>query len=228
MGEHTVKSYDEELSHLAGIISRMGGIAEAQLAAALQALTERDAELAGRVVAGDGRIDELEHEVQSFTVRLLALRQPMAVDLRHIVAALKISGELERVGDYAANVAKRSLALAGQPNLEAVGRLGQLGTLVQAMLKDVLDAYSDQDVDKAVAVWRRDEEADQAYNALFGELIAAMMADPRTITAGTHLMFMAKNIERIGDHATNIAEVVHFLVRGVTIQGERPKPREAC
>jgi phosphate transport system protein len=228
MSEHTVKSYDEELSRLSGIISRMGGLAEAQLAGALQALVDRDAELAARVIAGDARIDDLETEVQSFTVRLLALRQPMAVDLRHIVAALKISGELERIGDYAANVAKRSLVLANQPGLEAVARLAQLGVLVQAMVKDVLDAFADLDVDKAVAVWRRDEEADEVHDGLFRELIAAMMDDPRVITAGTHLLFMAKNIERIGDHATNIAEVIHFLIKGVTIQGERPKHGQAA
>ncbi|MCA1908648.1 MAG: phosphate signaling complex protein PhoU [Magnetospirillum sp.] len=223
MSDHTVKSYDEELAHLTNIIARMGGMAEAQFAAALQALSKRDSDLAARVVAGDTRVDELEHEVQQFTVRLLALRQPVASDLRHIVAALKISSELERVADYAANVAKRSLVLNHMPPVKPVSAVLHLAHLVQEILKDILDAYIERDVDKAVRVWNRDEEVDDMYTGLFRELITYMMEDPRTITACTHLMFMAKNIERIGDHATNIAETLHFLVVGTPIKGERPK-----
>jgi len=223
MSDHTVKSYDEELAHLTNIIARMGGMAEAQFAAALQALSKRDSDLAARVVAGDTRVDELEHEVQQFTVRLLALRQPVASDLRHIVAALKISSELERVADYAANVAKRSLVLNQLPPVKPVNAVLHLAHLVQEILKDILDAYIERDVDKAVRVWNRDEEVDDMYTGLFRELITYMMEDPRTITACTHLMFMAKNIERIGDHATNIAETLHFLVVGTPIKGERPK-----
>ncbi|MGE4281776.1 MAG: phosphate signaling complex protein PhoU [Magnetospirillum sp.] len=223
MSDHTVKSYDEELAHLTNIIARMGGMAEAQFAAALQALSKRDSDLAARVVAGDSRVDELEHEVQQFTVRLLALRQPVASDLRHIVAALKISSELERVADYAANVAKRSLVLNQLPPVKPVNAVLHLAHLVQEILKDILDAYIERDVDKAVRVWNRDEEVDDMYTGLFRELITYMMEDPRTITACTHLMFMAKNIERIGDHATNIAETLHFLVVGTPIKGERPK-----
>lgn len=223
MSEHTVKSYDDELAHLANIITRMGGMAEAQLASAMQALAARDGDLASRVVAGDARIDELEHEVQSFTVRLLALRQPVASDLRHIVAALKISSELERIGDYAANVAKRTMVLNQLPSVQPVSALVNLGRAVQDILKDIIDAYVEHDVEKARQVWMRDEDVDSAYNSLFRELVTYMMEDPRTITACTHLMFMAKNVERIGDHATNIAEILHFLVVGTQIEGERPK-----
>jgi phosphate transport system protein len=223
MTDHTVKSYDEELAHLTNIIARMGGMAEAQLAASLEALAKRDGDLAARVVAGDGRVDELEHEVQSFTVRLLALRQPVANDLRHVVAALKIASELERIADYAANVAKRSLVLNQMPAVKPVSGVIQLARLVQEILRDILDAYIERDVDKAVRVWNRDEEVDDMYTGLFRELITFMMEDPRTITACTHLMFMAKNVERIGDHATNIAETLHFLVVGTPIKGERPK-----
>ncbi|NFV78980.1 phosphate signaling complex protein PhoU [Magnetospirillum aberrantis] len=223
MTEHTVKSYDEELAHLTNIIARMGGMAEAQFAAAVQALTRRDSDLAARVVAGDARVDELEQEIQSFTVRLLALRQPVASDLRHIVAALKISSELERVADYAANVAKRTLVLNQLPAVKPVSAVQHLARIVQEILKDILDAYIERDVEKAIRVWNRDEEVDDMYTGLFRELITYMMEDPRTITACTHLMFMAKNIERIGDHATNIAETLHFLVVGSPLQGARPK-----
>lgn len=223
MSEHTVKSYDEELTHLTNIIARMGGLAEAQLTAALQGLSTRDSDLAANVVAGDARIDELEHEVQHFTVRMLALRQPVASDLRHIVAALKISSELERVGDYAANVAKRSLVLNQLPAVKPVSAVLHLARIVQEILKDIIDAYIERDVEKAISVWNRDEEVDDMYTGLFRELITYMMEDPRTITACTHLMFMAKNIERIGDHATNIAETLHFLVVGSPLKGTRPK-----
>ena len=223
MSDHTVKSYDEELAHLTNIIARMGGMAESQFASALQALARRDSDLAARVVAGDSRVDELEHEVQQFTVRLLALRQPVASDLRHIVAALKISSELERVADYAANVAKRSLVLNQLPPVKPVGAVLPLARIVHQILKDILYAYIEHDVEKAIRVWNRDEEVDDMYTGLFRELITYMMEDPRTITACTHLMFMAKNIERIGDHATNIAETLHFLVVGTPLKGERPK-----
>ena len=223
MTEHTVKAFDEELSHLTNIIARMGGMAEAQLTAALDALGKRDSDLAARVVAGDTRVDELEQEVQHFTVRMLALRQPVAADLRQVVAALKISSELERIADYAANVAKRSLVLNQLPAVRPVSGVLHLARIVQEILKDILDAFTEQDVEKAIRVWNRDEEVDDMYTGLFRELITYMMEDPRTITACTHLMFMAKNIERIGDHATNIAEVLHFHVVGTPLQGARPK-----
>ncbi len=221
--EHTVRSYDEELSHLTNLIARMGGLAEAQMAGAIQAVAKRDSDLASRVIAADVKVDELEQEIHAFTIRLLALRQPVAQDLRHIVGALKISGDLERIADYAANVAKRSLVLNQIPPVKPVAGVPRLGRLVQEILKDTLDSYVELDVDKAVKVWNQDEEVDDMYTGLFRELITYMMEDPRNITACTHLMFIAKNIERVGDHATNIAETIHFLVQGTTMNAERPK-----
>ena len=223
LNEHTVRSYDEELGHLTNIIARMGGLAEAALSGAVQAVTKRDSELAGRVVGGDGKIDDLEQEVHAFTVRLLALRQPVAQDLRAIVGALKISGEIERIGDYAANVAKRALVLNQLPPVRAANAVGYLGRLVQEIVKDTLDAYGERDTEKALVVWNRDQEVDDLYTSLFRELVTYMMEDPRNITACTHLMFIGKNIERIGDHATNIAEIIHFEVFGATIRAPRPK-----
>jgi len=223
MSQHTVKSYDEELSQLTNIITRMAGLAEAQLSLAVQAMVKRDSDLATRVVTSDATVDDLELEVQQLTVRLLALRQPVAGDLRHIVAALKISSEIERIGDYAANVAKRSLVLNHLPAVRPVVAVQHLSRLVQSILKDVIDAYIERDVEKAISVWHRDEEVDDMYTGLFRELLTYMMEDPRTITACSHLMFMAKNIERIGDHATNIAEILHFSVVGTAVPGSRPK-----
>lgn len=223
MNQHTVKSYDEELSQLTNIITRMAGLAEAQLSLAVQAMVKRDSDLASKVVASDTSVDDLELEVQQLTVRLLALRQPVAGDLRQIVAALKISSEIERIGDYAANVAKRTLVLNHLPAVRPVGAVQHLSRLVQSILKDVIDAYIEQDLDKAINVWHRDEEVDDLYTGLFRELLTYMMEDPRTITACSHLMFMAKNIERIGDHATNIAEILHFSVLGTPVPGSRPK-----
>jgi phosphate transport system protein len=223
MTDHTVKSYDDELAHLSGMIARMGGLAEAQLGAALQSLIRRDDELAQKVIDGDCRIDELDAEVDSFAVRLLALRQPMAGDLRHIVAALNISGEIERIGDYAANLAKRTLVLNQLHATSKVTGVVRLGELVQALLKDILDAYVDRDLDKAIRVWARDEDVDSLYNTVFRDLIAQMNEDPGTITASTHLLFIAKNMERIGDHATNIAETLHFQILGTQPKGNRPK-----
>ena len=223
MNQHTVKSYDEELLNLTNIVTRMGGLAEAQLASAIQAMVKRDSDLATRVVGADQAVDELEFDIQRQTVRLLALRQPVAGDLRHIVSALKISSELERIGDYAANVAKRALILNHLPAVSPVGAVAHLGRLVQEILKDVIDAFIERDMDKAIRVWTRDEEVDDMYTGLFRELLTYMMEDPRTITACSHLMFMAKNIERIGDHATNIAENLHYMVVGTPLQGSRPK-----
>jgi phosphate transport system protein len=154
---------------------------------------------------------------------MLALRQPMAQDLREIVAALKISSDIERIGDYAANVAKRAIALTQSPPMRPVGGIARMGRLVQQIIKDVLDAYGAKDADKAVAAWKRDQDVDDMYNSLFREMLTYMMEDPRNIGPSTHLMFIAKNIERIGDHATNIAEIVHYLVRGEDIAESRPK-----
>ena len=223
MSDHTVKSYDEELAYLTSILARMGGIAEAQFAAAVQALAKRDDDLAQRVIDGDSRIDELDQEIQTFAVRLLALRQPMASDLRQIVSALNISGEIERIGDYAANLGKRCLILNHLPVTAPVAGVIRLADLVRSLVKDILDAYLERDVAKAIRVWSRDEEVDEMYNGVFRDLIAQMTEDSGTITASTHLLFIAKNIERIGDHATNIAETLHFQIVGTPPKGMRPK-----
>jgi len=222
--EHIVKSYDEELGKLDNMIAEMGGLAEAQLADAIQALTTRDVEFAERIVQGDKRIDELENKIDNFTLRLLALRQPMAEDLRVVIAALKVSANLERIGDYAKNVAKRTVPLAQAPALGgACGTIARMGVLVQGMIKNVLDAYVTRDSKKADDVRLRDKEVDTMYTSFFRELMTYMMEDPRNITPCTHLHFVAKNIERIGDHATGMAEQVHFMVHGIRPDDERPK-----
>jgi phosphate transport system protein len=221
--DHIVKSFDEELKHLNQIIAQMGGLAEAQLQTAIEALVRRDANLATQAVQSDARIDELEHQVDSLSIRMLALRQPMARDLREVVAALKIASDIERIGDYAANVGKRAVVLAQVPPMRPVHVIPRMGRMVQAIIKDVLDAYVEHNADKAVGAWERDEEVDEMYTSLFRELLTYMMEDPRNIGPCTHLLFIAKNIERIGDHATNIAETVHFLVHGRTIEAARPK-----
>ena len=221
--EHIVKAFDESLEKLRQTLLRMGGMAEAQLARAIQALARRDAALAAEVVRDDLEIDRLEQQVSNDAVRMLALRQPMANDLREVVSALKISADIERIGDYAANVAKRSIALSQLPAVKPAYAVPRLARLVQENIKETLDAYVNRDAEKAVDVWQRDEEVDEIYTGLFRELLTYMMEDPRNISPCTHLMFIAKNLERIGDHATNIAETVHYLVKGTPIAGGRPK-----
>jgi phosphate transport system protein len=221
--DHIIKSYDEELRRLNNTIMQMGGLAEGQLAAAIEAVMKRDSALAARVVEGDAQVDRLEQDVDGLVVRLLALRQPMARDLREFLAALRIASDLERICDYAANVAKRSIVLNQSPPVRPVYTLPRMVKLAQALTKDVLDSYVARDADKALLVWARDEELDEMYSSLFRELLTYMMEDPRNITACTHLLFMAKNVERIGDHATNIAETVYFLVNGTPLTQARPK-----
>ncbi|MEA2756809.1 MAG: phosphate transport system protein [Aliidongia sp.] len=221
--DHIIKSYDDELTKLQNTLITMGGLAESQLASAIQAVVKRDSDLAAIVVAGDARADQLEREVEALVVRLLALRQPMARDLREIISALKIGTDLERICDYAANVAKRSIVLNQTALVKPALALPHMGKLAQLLIKNVLDAYVQRDGDKAMQVWLGDEALDELYTSLFRELLTYMMEDPRSITAGTHLLFMAKNIERIGDHATNIAETIYFLLHGKPIQEIRPK-----
>jgi phosphate transport system protein len=223
VAEHIIKSYDQELQRLDNTISEMGGMAETQLAAAIEAVSKRDSDLAGEVIENDTKVDELEHEVEALVVRLLALRQPMARDLRQIVAALKTATDLERICDYAANVAKRSIVLNQSAPVKPVYALPRMGALCQAMVKDMLDAYVERDADKALSVWLRDEELDEMYTSLFRELLTYMIEDARNITPCTHLLFMAKNLERIGDHTTNIAETLYFLVHGKPLAQIRPK-----
>ncbi len=221
--DHIVKSFDDELEKLDEIIVRMGGLAEAQLASAVQALSRRDADLAERVIRNDDAIDELESQLDVTAVNLLALRQPMANDLRRVVSALKIASDIERIGDYAKNVAKRVRVLCQIPPVRPAFAIPRMAGLAQSIIKDTLDAYVAQDAQKAIEVWTRDEEVDEMYNSLFRELLTYMMEDPRHITPCTHLLFIAKNIERIGDHATNVAETIHYRVTGTHMEGGRPK-----
>jgi phosphate transport system protein len=221
--EHLVKSYDQELKRLGNLITEMGGIVESQVALAAEAFMARDADTAARVVEGDPKVDAIEHEVEQYVIRLLALRQPMAGDLRNIVAALKITGDLERIGDYAANVAKRTIVLSQFALPISLSGLGHMAQLVQANLKLIIDAVSENDTDKAIQVWRSDQVIDDLYNTVFRELITYMMEDPRNITPCTHLLFIAKNLERIGDHATNVAETVYYAVIGEPLTEARPK-----
>ena len=221
--EHIVKAFDEELNHLDSIIAEMGGLAEVQLADAIEALMQRDSDKAALVAAADARIDQLESDIDHLAVSLLALRQPMAADLRAVICALKTSGIIERIGDYAKNVAKRTAALAELPPVPPAYPIARLGRLAQEMIKDVLDAYVSRDAEKAEMVRDRDKELDTLYTSIFRELLTYMMEDPRNITPCTHLLFVAKNIERIGDHTTNIAESVYFLVNGEMPPEEREK-----
>lgn len=221
--EHIVKAFDEQLKRLDNIIAEMGGLAELQLSEAILAMVRRDTERALKVTGTDARIDEMEAAVDQQAISMLALRQPMAKDLREIIGALKTSAMLERIGDYAKNVAKRTVVLVEMPPVPSAQTVARLGNLALELVKDVLDAYLSRDSDKAQALRMRDKELDALYTSIFRELLTYMMEDPRSITSCTHLLFIAKNFERIGDHATNIAEVVNFLVEGRIPLDERPK-----
>ncbi len=222
--EHTVKAYSEELNHLTAEVTRLGGLAEAQLSDSVEAVARRDLPIAHQVIDRDDKLDALQADIERKAIRLIALRQPVAQDLRHTVAAMKISMQLERCGDLAKNIAKRCLVLAGSEPLPPLTRsIERMGILVTSRLKEVLDAYSAGDIERAAGVWSRDDEIDEHYDSLFRELLTYMMGDARTISACTHLLFIAKNLERIGDHATNIAEMVHFEITGEELVSDRPK-----
>jgi len=223
MTDHIVKAFTEQLEALATSVAQMGGLAEAQLADAIDAIAKRDSALAESTIAGDPRIDQLQQQIEDQSLKLLALRQPMAVDLRETLAAIKIASELERIGDLAKNIAKRALVLNREPPIRLTQSLARMGRVALAQLKLVLDAYSDRDSAGAETVWKNDGEIDELYNSLFRELLTYMMEDPRTIGLCTHLLFVAKNIERTGDHATNIAETVYLMVTGKHLAMERPK-----
>jgi phosphate transport system protein len=224
MNQHTVKAYGDELSQLNAEVVRLGGLAEAQVADAVDSVARRDVALAQAVIQRDERLDDIQRDIERRSIRLIALRQPMAADLRSTVAALKISLSLERTGDLAKNIAKRALILAdSEPMSPLTKSIERMGKLVTGRLKDVLDAYTAGELDRAMNVWSRDDEVDEHYNAIFRELLTYMMADPRTIGPCTHLLFMAKNLERIGDHATNLAEIIHYELTGEEVTAERPR-----
>jgi len=224
MTEHTIKAFDTDLQELARMIAEMGGLAERQIGDALDALNRHEAALARSVIATDARIDALQREIEERAILTIARRQPMAVDLRDIVGALRVSNDLERIGDLAKNIAKRVEVVENELSLQKVMRgVEHMTELVLTQIKDVLDAYARRDVGKAVQVWRSDEEVDAVNNSLFRELLTYMMEDPRNISVCIHLLFCAKNIERMGDHATNIAETIFYMVEGHPLPDERPK-----
>ena len=222
--QHTVRSYDDELSDLAQKIAEMGGLAEQQVAESVAALSSHDGAAAQRIITADQRIDKLQRQIEDTAVSMIARRQPVGQDLREIMAAIHIANDLERVGDLAKNTAKRVFAV--EANFAAqrlVAGVEHIAELSLAQLKSVLDSYASRDIATARNVWERDDEIDAMYTSMFRELLTYMMEDPRTISLCTHLLFVAKNIERSGDHATNIAETVYHMVTGRHLESERPK-----
>jgi phosphate transport system protein len=211
---HTVKAFDNEITQLRGLIAEMGGLAETSIAKAIEALIRHDEELGQRVVADDAKLDALEAEVDQLAVRIIALRAPMADDLRDVIAALKISGVVERIGDYAKNIAKRVGEIERQKNFEPLTLIPTMAEIAQGMVRDVLNAFAARDQHLAVNVIERDEKLDNFYNSIFRNLVAHMMENPSTISSAAQLLFVARNLERIGDHATNVAEMVYYAETG--------------
>jgi phosphate transport system protein len=222
MIEHLLKVYEEELSRLHGLVAALGGLAGEQLDAATASAERHDPEAAASVLRREPEADRLTREIDDLAIRILALRQPVAVDLRAVIAALRIGNELERICDYAEDFAQRSIAL-DVAKIEPVQSLVQLSHYGTTMVKDAMRAYRRLDAAEAQEVWDRDAELDQRYTALFRELLTYMLEDPRQISANTQMLFMARTVERIGDRATNIAEIVHYLVAGVPVEEARRK-----
>jgi len=223
MPDHIAKAYDQDIAALKSQLAEMGGIAEEQLANAIQALSKRDLSLADLVIRNDQRLDDLERNIEEKAILTIAKRQPMALDLREIMVAIRISSDIERIGDLAKNTAKRAHAISEVLPRKLSTGLARMGAMAQTQLSQVLDAYAQRDDEKGLAVWRSDEDLDSLYNSIFRELLTYMMEDPRNISLCTHLLFGAKNLERIGDHSTNIAENIHYLIHGKTITEGRPK-----
>jgi phosphate transport system protein len=222
--DHTAKAFDADLQEITRKVAEMGGLAERQIADATRSLVERDTDLAERVIATDPMIDAMQHDIEEKAILTIARRQPMAVDLREIVGAMRVCNDLERIGDHAKHIGKRMVALDLDMHPQKLIRgVEHMASLVLALLKQVLDAYASHDVNAALAVWNGDEEVDALCTSLFRELLTYMMEDPRNITFCMHLMFCAKDIERIGDHATNIAETVYYVIEGRAIVDQRPK-----
>ncbi|HXY58687.1 MAG TPA: phosphate signaling complex protein PhoU [Methylocystis sp.] len=229
MSDHTVKAYDRDLETLGRRIAEMGGIAEKMLSEAMDALGAFDVDAAQRVVVTDLRLDALQREIEESAILTIARRQPLAVDLRECIAAIRVSGDLERVGDLAKNIAKRTVKIVGEARLpRAIVGLNSMHDVAAMQLKDALDAYAQRDAERARAVWANDAELDALEDSVFRDLLTFMMEDPRNISFCTHLLFCSKNLERIGDHTTNIAETVVYLVTGESMPTERPKTRQAA
>jgi phosphate transport system protein len=222
--DHTATAFDSELQTLSRMILEMGGLVERQLVEAMEALTKRDDERGRRVIAADAAIDAMQRAIEERAVETIALRQPVAIDLREVIAILRIATELERIGDLAKNIGKRVLTINREhlPRQSMHG-IGHLATLTLAQLWDVLDSAANHDIAKAIEVWKQDADLDRLYTSLFREILSGMMEDPGTVTVGIHLLFCTKNLERIGDHATNIAEAVYYMVSGRALLHERPK-----
>jgi len=223
MSQHIVKSFDQDLDHLNAQIATMGQLVVTQIEKSIEAVINRDEELASKVILGDQQIDQLEHEIDDFAVRTIALRQPVAGDLRTVIAALKVATHLERTADYANNIAKRAISLVDMSKIPSIQTVPQMTKFAQTMIEDVLQAYIKRDDSQALAVWKRDIDLDEMYMGFLRELLTYMMEDPRNISPCTQLLFVAKNIERIGDQATNIAEMVHYQVFGKPFEEPRPK-----
>ena len=222
--DHTTKAFDVDLQEITRKVAEMGGLAERQIVDATRALVDRDADLAERVIATDPTIDVMQHDIEEKSILTIARRQPMAIDLREIIGAMRVCNDLERIGDHAKHIGKRVVALDLDMHPQKLIRgVEHMASLVEALLKRVLDAYASHDVAAALAVWNGDEEVDAICTSLFRELLTYMMEDPRNITFCMHLMFCAKDIERIGDHATNIAETVYYMIEGQPITDQRPK-----
>lgn len=215
--KHTVKAFDQDIGQLRGLIGEMGGLAEHAITDAIAALQRGDLELAQRVRDGDRALDELEVEVERTAVRIIALRAPMANDLREVVAALKIASVVERIGDYAKNIAKRIPMIEGENRIEPLSLIPAMAKMAAAMVHDVLDAFAARDAEAALAVCARDDALDDFYDSIFRTLVTYMVENPRTISQVAHLLFVAKNLERIGDHATNVAEMVYFAATGTRL-----------
>jgi len=220
---HIVSAFDDDLIQIEAKIAEMGGLAEQMLSMALTSVENRDQSLAEEAIAMDGRLDALEIEVEEMATQTIALRQPMAQDLRVLISALKISTTLERIGDLAKNVAKRARGFSSQKRMPMTNSIVRMGRATQAQLAEVLNAYSARDTDAAVAVWNKDIDIDEMYNALFRELVTYMMEDSRVIGIGSQMMFIAKNLERIGDHTTHISEMIYYIVMGEPLGDDRPK-----
>lgn len=221
--EHTVKAFDEDITKLRGLIAEMGGLAEVSLIEAMEALVKGNLELAGQVIERDRRIDSLEAEVDKLAVRVIALRAPMADDLREVIAALKIAGVLERIGDYSKNIAKSADKIEGRKRFEPLTLVPAMADVATSMVHDVLTAYAARDPQLASQVVERDEKVDAFYDSLFRNLVSHMMENPSTISSAAQLLFVARNIERIGDHATNVAEMVYYAATGTYLTDKEDK-----
>ena len=227
MHDHTVKAYDRELDTIERLIAEMGGIAEKMVVEAMDALASADTALANQIVSTDSRLDVMQREIEDRAVMTIARRQPVSVDLRELIGAIRVAGDLERVGDLAKNIAKRTIKLGTESRVpRAIVGLRHMNEVATELMKDVLDAYAQRDAERAREVWERDVDLDALEDSVFRDLLTHMMEDPRNISFCAHLLFCSKNIERIGDHATNIAETVVYLVTGEPMPSERPRGRQ--